>query len=185
MMTEPRIVLIDMDETIVDFARGFAAIWARRYPTIPNPYHLAKREHLRHDRMPEEVRDRVWTIFTTPGFFRNLPPFPGVPRAMGEMDKAGLVPFLCTTSLVNNPTCSDDKRAWVKQFLPKFMSSRLAVTDDKTTMLGEWLIDDMPAVHGLLRPRWRHVLFDGPHNRHVRHLPRMTHWGQWENALGV
>ena len=112
-----------------------------------------------------------------PGFYRQLPPMPGAQAVLAQLARQGYALTVCTSP---GPSLAE-RQGWLDEhFGPALAASMLALAD-KTLADGDWLIDDNPHPYGAQPPRWRHVLFDQPYNRHlpgprVSWLNWPTHW---------
>lgn len=180
----PVIVLVDMDGVLADFEIRFLEIWRTRFPNRPFiPLEHRTTFSLR-DQYPEEHGDDVRDIWTSPGFFRGLPPIVGGRQALEEMAAAGHEVFLCTSPLLRWENCVPEKYAWAADHLGEAWTRRMILTRDKTVVAGDVLVDDKPSVEGVSRPSWEHVVFDQPYNRGVK-ARRLTSWRLWREVLGT
>jgi hypothetical protein len=52
---------------------------------------------------------------------------------------------------------------------------------------GDILIDSDPSPErqGEMQPMWKHVVFDQPFNQNIKDKPRMKHWSNWKQELGL
>lgn len=155
------IVLVDMDGVTVDFVSGLQQVMEQRQ--IPGFRRLAPAEctkYMIQDLFTGETHEAAVQICQEPGFFRDLPPFPGAIDAVTQMAELYQV-YLCTAPYHENPTCASDKLAWVKRHLGRDWCDRVVLAGgDKTLVRGDILIDDKPVVTGNHHPTWKHLLFD-------------------------
>lgn len=176
------IVLVDQDQTIANFEGYFLKRWRMLYPRrkfIP----LEKRKNFQiADDYPQRYKKDIYGIFSAPGFFLNLPLIAGAPAAIAEMEKLGFDVYICTSPLSGAPRCLTEKYLWVEKYLGPSLVKKLIITKDKTLVRGDFLIDDKPEITGAREPIWRHILFDAPHNRHIKDKPRLN-WSNWGNVL--
>jgi len=70
-----------------------------------------------------------------------------------------------------------ERRAWLAEHFGPELAQGMLACADKTQVDGDWLIDDNPAPSGACAPRWRHIVFDQPYNRHVPGL--RLNWQNW------
>jgi len=175
-------VLIDMDGVLADFEAGFLDEWRRQHPDkfyVPreqrNTFYIV-------EQYPAEYRDLIWQIFTSPGFFRSLPVIPGGREALAEMAVAGLELFICTSPFVTYQHCVLEKYEWVDEHLGRDWVTRIILTMDKTIVDADYIIDDMPMIKGVNRPRWQHILYDDAKNRSERSKKRLT-WANWKEVM--
>jgi len=173
----PIVVLLDMDGTVVDWDSGFRKAWANR-STIDRT-----RSYAMEECVPEEFKDEAKKIMMAPGFFRHLPPFPNAVQKVKSMEHAGFQIWFCTSPLLGNPTCCQEKLEWIQEHFGEEYVKRVILCQDKTTVRGDILIDDKPKITGLHHPTWQQCLFDAPYNQDRTDLPRMSEWSDWEIPL--
>ncbi|CAN8066414.1 unnamed protein product [Agarophyton chilense] len=179
------VVLVDMDNTLVNWDKEFAKRWAALRPDdspdiIKHRKHFELEQNFGHDLMPVAIG-----IMSTPGFFAALEPQPGAIGAIREMLAAGLQVILCTAPHpLQYETCVAEKYGWVRKWLGESFLSKIVITRDKTIVKGRVLIDDKPAVKGKCdKPDWEHVVFEQPYNLEVDDRPRMKNWAEWKAVL--
>jgi 5'-nucleotidase len=192
----PTTVLLDMDGVLVDWDAGFRREWAR-FGHDPSKIDRAK-SYSMEDCVAPELKNAALAVMSQPGFFRDLPPMEGAVRAVEEMIERGFSVLICTSPLPCNPTCPQDKIAWVRQHLghiefrqPGDATKRLdpqdiiVMTRDKTFVAGDVLIDDKPVVRGSMRPAWEHIVFGAPYNElePEDERVRFSAWSSWQGAL--
>lgn len=78
--------------------------------------------------------------------------------------RRGFDVWVCTKPLEVNPTCRDDKGAWIEEHFPELLH-RLIITPDKSMVRGDVLIDDAPKPEWFPRATWYPLIFDLPFNR--------------------
>lgn len=152
-MTLPvrRHVLVDVDGVLADFDRGFLHLWRTAHPDRPWLAPAARRHFYLREDYPSAWRDAVQAVIDAPGYRLTVCTSPGATLA--------------------------ERRAWLAEhFAPELAQGMLACAD-KTQVDGDWLIDDNPAPSGACAPRWRHIVFDQPYNRHAPGL--RLNWQNW------
>ncbi|MFJ1301613.1 5'-3'-deoxyribonucleotidase [Pseudomonadota bacterium AL_CKDN230030165-1A_HGKHYDSX7] len=176
------LILLDQDGVLADFEHAFITAWRERHPDIPPiAFEDRKSFHILED-YPPELRAKAEAIYTAPGFIRNLPPVPGAIEAWRDLNALGLQVGICSSPLRQFENCVAEKYLWIERHLGRAATERLILTRDKTLVNADLLIDDRPAISGLVRPAWRHILYDAPYNRHVTDRPRLN-WQNWRNVL--
>lgn len=179
-----RIVLVDMDNTIVDYDTEFARRWLQLYPN-DSTERIRRRQFFEMEKnFPPNLQADVKRVIAQPDFFRSLKPYDGAIEALREMHAVGLHVMLCTSpSLFQMETCAAGKYAWVREYLGEEWMPRLVITRDKTVVRGRVLIDDKPVMRGACeRPEWTQVLFEQPYNVKVD-KPRIKSWRHWRPIL--
>jgi 5'-nucleotidase len=173
-------ILIDMDGVLADFVTGFKAAWANH--GLPDYFGRWEQWDLTHYIPVQEHKDMVDVVMCQPGLFRGLPVMPGAVDAVLGLMAEGHQVWICSTPVANSPCCMDEKLAWLKEHFGAAVAKRAILTQDKTIVRGEILVDDRPDIHGALAPSWEHVVYDQPYNREVTDKRRMT-WANWRNVL--
>lgn len=175
------LVLVDMDGTIADLEGRFLEQYNALYPEDrAGPF----KEWDLAAGIPAQRREEAWRLLSKEGFFAGLDPLPGAIEAFHAMREAGNNVVLCTSPFISSRWCESEKRHWVEEYLGKEFGRSMVITKDKTLVRGDVLIDDKPAITGLLAPAWQHVLVDQAWNRHLE-LPRIARdWSDWRKVLG-
>lgn len=176
------IVLLDQDGVLADFEGGFVNAWSNTFGNIPAIPIDARRNFRVRDDYPPHLQRDVIELYSSPGFFRNLPPVRGAIESAHEMLTIGIDVRICTSAIDEYENCVLEKYEWVERHLGRNFTQRIVLTKDKTIVAGDWLIDDKPAVTGSCLPVWKHVLFDAPYNRSVTDRPRVT-WENWRSVI--
>lgn len=170
-------LLLDMDGPLADFDRAYFDNNAKHGITMDvtfeNQRHRYASKHI-----PDEYERKAATDFVNaPGWFRSLPPTPFAIEGFHKLNQHFDV-WICTKPLESNPTCRDEKAAWVVEHLGPQYERRLIITPDKSLIRGTILLDDAPKPEWLLRAMWHPVIFPAPWNGEGsawQHLPRW-HW---------
>ena len=180
----PVTILIDMDGVIVDWDKGFHTVWCNRAPVDRH------RSYIMQECVPESLKEEAKLISRNPGFFASLPPCEGAIDAVKHLASLpGFCVFICSSPLLANPTCVEDKVAWIKTHFGHDWVERLILTRDKTTVRGDILIDDKPDIQGSQYPTWVQLVFDQPYNQKMcedRFKYRMQSWADqrgWKSTL--
>lgn len=128
-----KVLYVDMDNVLVDFASGIAKVPA----DVQGRY---------EDRLDE-----------VPGIFALMEPLPGAIEAYHTL-AAQFDTYILSTSPWANPTAASDKQAWVRTHLPEVAYKRLILTHHKDLNAGDFLIDDRTK-NGVERFRGEHIHF--------------------------
>jgi len=114
---EKKIVYVDMDGVLCDFAEAHATALAAN-PGIQYP----QRQY---------------------GFFRNLKPLSGALAAMASLRSNPTIEvYILTAPSIPNPLCYSEKREWVENHLGIEMVQKLIISPNKGLNKGDFLIDD-------------------------------------------
>ncbi|EKX33053.1 hypothetical protein GUITHDRAFT_81813, partial [Guillardia theta CCMP2712] len=184
-----RFILIDMDNTIVDwdeeFLRRFNESFADLASNLAIEELVRNRKHFEiEDNFPEYVRPAVLQVIAQPGFYRSLRPLPDAIEALQEMLAEGFDVRLVTAPHPCCPgVCCRDKFAWLKEYLGDEWLHRMILTRDKTLILGDVLIDDKPKITGCCIPIWKHIIFERAYNVDVQDRTRIRAWKEWKKIL--
>lgn len=183
-MAARKTILIDMDNTLVNYDAEFAARWKSLRPSDP-PTLITSRAHFEmEENFSFTLRPVAEKIMREPGFFVSFSPMPGALEAVRAMVADGYTVFFCTApSPFQWEECVKEKYAWVRRHLGEEFLSKIIVTRDKTMVKGDVLVDDKPKVVGACQPEWTHVVFEQSYNKTVEGRPRIREWGEWRSVL--
>lgn len=164
-------LLMDMDGPLAGFdARFFAMCDENQWPCDFTRFHRFATDHLsdEHARLARiEVNKSGW--------FRSLPPTPGAQEGLTKLEKYADV-WVCTKPLEANPTCRDEKAAWLVEHFGKRWEKKLIVTPDKSMIRGDILLDDAPRPEWYARASWTPVIFTMPWNGEGSQWGDRPHW---------
>jgi 5'-nucleotidase len=182
-----KVILVDMDGVLCDYAAGFDLCWAGAYPDRPTRESLGELARYQvQDAFPPEWKSDIYRILREQRFFRDLPPIEGGVKALKEMKKEGWEPFICTAPMTSSKFCMSDKQAWVDKYLGYNWVRRRILASNKALVRGLCLIDDNPKFADPdPEPLWQWVVFDRPYNRHIEDRPRLCDWQQWREAVAA
>jgi 5'(3')-deoxyribonucleotidase len=157
-------LLLDMDGPLADFDRHF---WDR-CTAEGFTFDVDGPEHQRHryftDHIPNRrERAQARALVDAPGWFADLPVTVGAQEGVEELLSYFDV-WVCTKPLEANPTCLNDKHAWLVRHFPA-LAGRMITAADKSMILGEILLDDAPKPEWFDRAWWFPVIFPAPFNR--------------------
>ena len=179
-----KIILIDQDGPLADFETGFQKEWKGRFPNLPIVSKQERKHFKVHEDYPKKLKSKVESIYSQPGFFLGLPPNRNGILAIQKLGLLGHKVFICTSPLQKNRHCFDEKYSWVKKYIGVEFAKNLIITEDKTLISGDVLIDDKPEIDGEKKPTWKHILFDATYNRHITDKKRIKNdWSNWESVL--
>ena len=173
-----------MDGVIANFEKGVADGFRALYPDkslIP----LEQRTSFSiEDQYPPEIRPLIKGVYCSKGFFYNLQPIKGALEALHELSLRGVEVNICTSPLLSNPFCVQEKYDWILSHLNSEWARRVITLKDKTLIRADLLIDDKPNVMGVEQPTWEHILYSQPYNQHITSKRRIT-WQDWKSVLNL
>lgn len=171
-----------MDGVVADFEKGFLEAYRNRHPDksfIP----LEQRTSFYvKEQYPNELQPLVEEIYLSQGFYFSLPPIEGSLEALSELASRGDEIYICTSSLLKNPFCVQEKYEWVIKYLGQDWTKKMIVSKDKTIIHGDFLIDDKPEVKGVQQPTWEHIVYSQPYNSQIHSQRRIT-WRNWKSVI--
>lgn len=113
----PKIVYIDMDDTLCDFSGAYH-------------YHLS-------------INPKIQYPQSQYGFFANLHPLPGAISAVKALIHSEKYdPYILTAPSVLNPLCYTEKRIWIENHFGIEFVDKLIISPNKSLLKGDILIDD-------------------------------------------
>lgn len=178
-MSKP-IVLVDQDGPLSGFDSGFWEMCAREDITLDCLLH-EQRHRFATDHIPDRVqRERAREIVNSPGWFASLPVVEGSVEGLNELAEVAEV-WICSKPLDANPTCRDEKAAWLAETYGDEWASRLILAPDKSMITGHILLDDAPKLSWLPRAQWMPVIFSMSWNGVGSDWERLPHWDWTED----
>lgn len=165
-----QIILIDMDNTIVDYSTPIAEAIKNEgnVDAQPNNWFM-----FTHDKPLRKIQKRTQS---RPNFFFDLKPIDGAIECLNILDKIGYDIFIVSSPSVNSDTCHSDKSRWLKEHMGEYWARKLILTKDKTIVSGDYLIDDRENITGIMTPTWKHIIFTQPYNKTTQHELRLNKW---------
>jgi len=131
-----KILYIDMDNVLVDFASAFPK--------------LSREILTEYDSRLDDV----------PDIFSLMEPMPGAVKAFKELSEK-FDTYILSTSPWANPSAWSDKLIWVKNYLGPRANKRLILSHHKNLNAGDFLIDDRTK-NGVNEFKGEHLHFGTP-----------------------
>tara|TARA_B100000579_G_C22777116_1_gene827223 strand:+ start:982 stop:1422 length:441 start_codon:yes stop_codon:yes gene_type:complete len=128
-----KILYVDMDNVLVDFASGIAQ--------VPVGIQI-------------EYQGRIDEV---PGIFSLMKPLKGAILAFEKLSEK-YETYILSTAPWENPSAWSDKNLWVRKYLGEVAYKRLILTHHKNLNFGDFLIDDRIA-NGAALFNGQHLLF--------------------------
>lgn len=175
------IVLWDMDGVSFEWMEGVNRILLELDPSYPI-IEPSKQTDYNLLALPGHDPELLKTAMNYPGLYRHLDPVEYAVEAAQEMQDEGIEVRFCTSPYLTHMTCASEKLGSIREHFGDSWVSRTILTNDKTFVHGDILIDDHPAIRGSHTPTWKQLVFDRPYNRHLD-MPRMSDWRKWREAV--
>ena len=166
-------ILVDMDGVLCDVVGGMldelehlTGVDMEKRPVITDYALSGSLFEANPTTSLESWNDAIRDTFNLDGFFFDLEPIGKAVEATRELVSEGWEVFLCTSPWPSSPSSYSDKQEWVAEHMPFIDLRNLIMTQDKSMVVGDVLIDDKPMEINRLRynPVWTHVVFDTPYN---------------------
>lgn len=175
---------VDEDEVLHHWNRTFHADARADYPHINFPFLTNNVTWELSTGLDEEGKAAVEALKNKPGFYSRLEPYEGAKEALEEMEAEGIHVSIVTSPTLSNPTCASDKHQSVIRDFGEKWAKRMIITEDKTVVDMDFLIDDKPEIKGWkTNPSWDQILFDQTYNQHVTDKVRIYDWSDWKTPL--
>lgn len=159
-------ILLDMDGPLADFDLHFWDRCNAEGYEFDVPHYSQQQHRYFTEHIPDKAhRKSARAMVDSAGWFRGLPVVRGAREGVDRLLDAGLDLWVCTKPLEVNPTCRDDKGAWIEEHFPELLH-RLIITPDKSMVRGDVLIDDAPKPAWFSRATWQPLIYDLPFNRY-------------------
>ncbi len=149
------VFLVDQDGPLADFDPHFHAMcrdngWHMDVDGHHNQAHRFAEKHI----VFEDHRSRAMELVESPGWFLDLPVTPGAVDGINRLAEIpGAEVWICTKPMEANPTCRNDKQAWVERHLGHKWAQRLIMAPDKG------VVRMAAGVAWALRAAWVPVIF--------------------------
>lgn len=175
-------ILVDMDGVLFDWGTALNNKLLELDPDFPVVAE-EDRHHFDYFFVDGASRETIFQAMNSEGLYLGLDPIPGGIDAVLTLEEAGFNVFLCSTPAAQNPTCASEKHASIDRHLGHRWIDRTILTNDKTLVRGDVLIDDKPKITGAMKPVWQHLLFTQSYNRYVTGIPRLDSWNDAQPAI--
>lgn len=185
-------VLVDMDGVLADFEKALINIYKEEAPNLPVlPSYLRKGlcidkqydEYFGQD-WQEKCGDKLRDIMMRENFFRDLPPIPeAVNKVHCLLDNPNFDVSICTAPLTHNAFCTSEKLEWIERYFGRRFHRKVIMTNDKTLINADFLLDDKEQICGALGddPSFVHILVRQEHNQHITCHDRKNILENWNN----
>ncbi|NOQ55935.1 MAG: 5'-3'-deoxyribonucleotidase [Nanohaloarchaea archaeon] len=171
-----------MDGVVANFEKGILDNYKDKNPDKPFIPLEDRTSFYVKEQYPTQFKPLIEEIYLSKGFYLNLEPIEGSLEALSELSERGHEIYICTSPLLSNPFCIQEKYDWVMTHLGKDWTKKIIVTKDKTLIHSDFLIDDKPYIKGIQEPTWEHILYSQPYNKQVNSKRRLT-WQNWESII--
>lgn len=166
-----KIILVDMDNTMVDYSTPIADAIKNEGNVDANPDNWFT---FTNQKPLKQIQKKTQS---EPHFFFDLKPIDGAIECLKQLDSLGYIMFIVSSPSVNSKTCHSDKSNWLKEHMGEYWARRLILTKDKTLIIGDYLIDDRENISGIIEtPTWKHIMFTQPYNINIENVLRLNEW---------
>jgi 5'(3')-deoxyribonucleotidase len=121
-------------------------------------------------------------MIDTSRWFLDLPVTEGAVEGVQQLREHFDI-WVCTKPLETNPTCRDDKAAWLREHFPP-LERKLIISPDKSLIRGAILLDDAPKLSWIPKATWSPVIFTEPFNGPGSDWEKYLHW-HWGDPIDV
>ncbi len=176
-------LLLDMDGPLADFDQKVWDLcgqmgWPLHLTDLQDP----RRKRFLTDNMSPHQSARLRAhINETRGWFRELSVTAGAVDGVAALKAAGIDIWVCTKPLEANPSCRDDKGAWLREHFPQ-LENKLIIAPDKSLIHGDVLLDDAPKLSWFSDATWRPVIFPSVFNGPGSEWDGLPSWG-WSDPI--
>lgn len=186
-MSEPKVLLVDMDAIVADLATHWNAGYAKMYPDMPVPTTANTKQW----DVGKAIGDnRIYGILKQPGLYRNLPVIPGSQRALKKLYKLRVANqkaynILFLTAATAAPHILADKSAWLEEHFPFIGPKNHIYAYQKELIYGDYFIDDAPKNLDKWKkahPKGKTVTIGYPYNEGVKVDFNGGDYTAWEAA---
>lgn len=186
-LTQPKktekdfIILFDMDGVIADWQKMFDELIAKHIPEVEVITPDKLEQYHAQDLYPEEYRPRIRELMMLPGFYRDLEPLVGAIESVNRLAEK-YTAFFCSAPFNGHETCASEKVAWIREMFGFDWEDKIILTNDKTLVQGDIIIDDKPVIHGAIEdPAWVHIVYSHNYNRNI--YPRIESWDEIDDIV--
>ena len=184
-------VLIDMDGVIANFEKHLMDIYKKDYPDLP----ILPGDQRRGLFIDKQYRKEfghdaclaMQDIMTRQNFFKDLEPIPEAVHAVNQLLKSPLYDCsICTAPITHNKYCTSEKMEWIKTHFGSKFHRKVIITNDKTVVHGDFLLDDNEVIAGAMEPSFKHVMVRAQHNQAVKEGEKeiiLEDWNELEEIL--
>lgn len=181
-MSKKKRILIDLDNTLLDFDGLVTEIFWRDYKLDVSDIVSKRKIYEIEDNFPSEIKKTCLDIIQEKDFYFNLKPFPDALETLAKINDKHNV-FLCTTPHhLCLEVCLTQKIRWISQYLGEEWLSKTIFSTDKTLIDADYLIDDKPYISGQKTiPSWKRIIFHQSYNLDIKGT-RLKKWKYYNDS---
>lgn len=174
------VLILDSDGVIYQWEKGVLAHFHKHNPNLPPIEGPFRNWDTTTGRTPEQAAALLRTLDKMD--YSELEPYPASLAVIPLLVEVGFDVYVATSHSTANLYCAAAKVYAFHRDFNGLLDQHIAITLDKTRLIGDWLVDDKPEVIGRtdVPPTWQHVYFTQAYNEHLDG-PRLV----WETALPV
>lgn len=129
-------LILDMDDTIVDFLNPLIEAYNKETHNNLTISDITEWDLSKYHGMVD--------IFKTPGFFRNLKPFPNAVEIIKDLYFSGDFDVVIATDPMGVGTIVEEKFEWLAYYMGFLPNTKVYMCSDKSLIRGDLLFDDNP-----------------------------------------
>lgn len=178
-------IFIDMDQVLNDFVSGVVSEF-RKYEAMKDlvveredlvTYEIMRYLLKKHGVTNEKyIAQTIEAVFNEPGFWENIPVYPGAPEALKTLCSKHDV-YIATSPWISSNTCLQEKREWIRKNLDFFNLANVIYINKKGCLSGDVIIEDSPN-NLSLKSFSKRIAIDYPYNRNVQVDFRTQNWNE-------
>jgi 5'(3')-deoxyribonucleotidase len=175
------IILVDMDGVAVDMHSKWLELYNIEY-NQDLKFEDVTAWNMKDVVVPE-AKNKIYEYLHTPGFFADLPPYPGAIEGIQELHEAGHKVYIVSAPPPGSDTAARDKLRWCRQHLPFLMKypPQIVLTHHTWLLKGDLLLDDSP--HNLEQFEGDSVAMSTPYNRDVVAEGQVESWSEFVQLI--
>lgn len=176
--------LVDMDGVIANFNGKLLPLIYGKFPHLLVEMPLEKLRindtFYTHQWFDNKItKEDVYPLYQQKGFFESLEPIGDCVEMINYLRSSDIDVMFCSTPIIYGEELWSlkEKAEWLRRHFDQWAVKNLILTDDKTIVTGDILIDDKALIIGRVeKPTWKHILFDQPWNQSSKSIRMNGGW---------
>lgn len=191
------VILLDIDGVLANMEKSVFQIYQNENPKLryikdnEREGMIAQIQYRKE--VGQESGDIIDEIINRPNLFVNFEPFDDaiktVKRFFTEPELISKYKiYFCTSPHYGHETCASEKVLWIRKHFGLPQTKSLIITNDKTIISADVLIDDNQTIKGFHtdEPKFkRHILMRANHNQNITEHPGGILKADWSNLFDL